>query len=265
MLKIMPKFKVFVLALIVSLGISKPASAGPVDDFLSLINQELNSVKEFFNKLKTEIGDLGQELGITITGISGDLGIIDLEATENEIKEQLDNNNDLANLETVKAIVETNTIVAHADSIVGVEGQELAQKKQEEIDNSVKLVQALENQANNREITQEVLKDISAQNSQLAAINSSVFNSLEDLRQTTAYNNRALARQLKQQAAAKNQEKQEKMTLLNGELTAIAMLQDTLTPRQPCETNQTERFDRQIVEGKTTIVRTCVTSQDPKN
>ena len=238
----MLKYTTSLIVMVLLIGCSQPAAANPINDIVQTINKEINKAKQFFDSLVSELDKIENEAGIVINNVKGELGLLDLKQAENSIETELEKKGELNQAETLKTIVEAKAIASHSDSILGTKGQQEARQTQYAVNNSVETVAALEKQASNSTITQDVMKQIAAQNSQMAAINSSVFNSLEGLKQTTAYNNRAVAKQIMQQKTAELKQTQEKQASINNELAAVAIFKTNLYGSRPCKNGQKTAF-----------------------
>jgi hypothetical protein len=219
-----------------------PAKAGSVGDIFNSINKEINKVNQFFDGLVKEVEGLKNGVGSIVSKARGQLGLPDLKEVETSVEAELTKTGELAQLDATQTYIEAETIKTHADSILGAEGQENAKNVQVAVNDAAQAVAALEIQASKRGITQEVMKDIAAQQTQLAAQNSALNESLLGLKQTTAYNNRAIAKQIQQQQKVEAQKTQERQEINNTELGAISVLKSNLFAKTHCTNGQKTVF-----------------------
>lgn len=236
--------KIAMSAFIVALTLTHApkAQAGVIDDIFATVDRQLQNVNNLYNSLKDKFEELSKTADVEIRNIKGALGLPDLEDIAASAEEELKKQGRLDELGALETQLEAEAITSHAQTILGQDGQEVAKQTQEALNDAVATVAALENQANGRQVSQEVLKDIAAQNTQIAAINQTLNSSLQELNRTTAYNNRAIAKQLKQQKNSQISERREKQAMANAELEALAVVRGNLHGSRPCPKGTKEAF-----------------------
>ncbi|MGB5711118.1 MAG: hypothetical protein WBM44_09445, partial [Waterburya sp.] len=209
-------------------GTVKPVTANPISDFLNSITNQVNQIVGIFYDVSDEIKQVGKEADIQIKEVKGDLGLPDLAQVEASIDEELTKKGDLSLSSSVKTRVEVEAIQTNADSVLGVAGQKNAMESMQNVADSVQTISALENQASSSRTSQEVLKAIAAQQSQNAVINSNLSQSLQDIRQSSAFANRANAKLIKQNEIAAQAKTSQELQMVNTEMGMMQILQSNL-------------------------------------
>lgn len=241
----MSKIKLGLITLVVFLfivGTVEPANANPISDFLNSITNQVNRIVGIFHDVSSEIDQVGKDAKIAIKDVKGDLGLSDLAQVEESIDEELAKKGDLSSAHSAKTRIEVEAIQTNADAVLGVEGQKNAMESMKNIADSVQTIAALENQALSSRTSQEVLKAIAAQQSQSAVINSNLSQSLQDLRQSSAFANRANATLVKQNEIEAQARASKELQLLNTEMGMMEILQSNLFPARPCAPGQTATY-----------------------
>ena len=228
----MRKFSLF-MALAMILGHANPANANPIARILDSINNEIHKALSFVNKLDKDLEKYEEATNINIENVAGELGIVDLTKTEENIATQLEAVQDLAQYESLITFIEADTITNHADSILGTEGQDIQAQAQQAADDALQTVAALEQQATGAQTSQEVLKALAGQQAKNAALSRNVLQSIDTLKQTTALNNRASATRIRQEQQKALQEQKARVGIRNHELAALELLNNNLVSK-PC-------------------------------
>lgn len=228
------KIAISALILTLILAHAPKAQAGALSDIFATVDQQLENVNNLYTNLKNKFEELGESVDIQIDNIKGALGLPDLEEIAASAEEELAKEGRLDELGALKTHLEAEAITNHAQTILGQNGQQLTKQTQQALADAVSTVAALESQANDRQVSQEVLKDLAAQQTQMAVINNSLNSSMQELNRTTAYNNRAIAKQIRQQKNAQINELRKKQTIVNTELAALSVLQKNLHGSRPC-------------------------------
>ncbi len=216
-----PKYLIPITIFILGI-MGNPASAtesktgsNPLSDSMSQINQQITQVTSFVeeqisstvDKLSDSLSDIGTDLQSAVDGAIGQLGLPDLQAIRKEISNSAGtevNSGDLAN-EFDRQITR-----ALASSTLTTEGQEQVLQKLQQTQTSVALVNQAATTAQNSVASQDVLKQIAAQNAQNASIlgtlqAESTQNAIrQDLANTNLTN---LSRSIDEQKSAQQQER----------------------------------------------------------
>lgn len=246
------------ISLLLILGISSPASANPITDFIDSVQSGIDRAVGYYDGFVDQINNVFDNADITVQNVKGELGLPDLEQIERSIEEELAENGGIANSETLKTYVEIEAIQSHANSVLGAEGQNIDKQSIDASTEAVETVAALERQGNGRTVTQEVMKDLLKQQTQLAGLNSATNKSLIELKQSTAYNNRALAKQIKQNEYAKQKQLQDEISGINAELAVIDLLKKNLYASKPCARGEQTVFITQENGKPIPPRKTCV-------
>lgn len=219
-----------------------PAQANPIADFFRDTNRELQNAVKFYESLIDDLNSIGRDNDIVIQNAKGKLELPDLEKIEDSITNQLDNNGDLNKAGNIITAVKSSAINAHSNSILSTEGQETDAEALETVTDAVATIAAIEAQSQNRDVSQEVLKDLAEQQAHLAVINGSLNKSLVELKQTTAYNNIAVAKSIQQQQNAAQRLHQESQGTMITEIAITELLKANLYGSKRCQPGQQTVF-----------------------
>lgn len=231
-----------VISTIMLISVAAPARANPIIDFLNDATRGLENAARFYESLVDEIDSIGADNDIVIQNVHGDLELPDLEKIEASIEEQLDNKDSLSKVDSILTYVESEAIKSHSNSILGTEGQKADAQSIQIVDDAVAAVAAIEAQGNGRGVSQEVLKDLLKQQTQMAGINSSLNKELIELKQTTAYNNRAVAKSIEQQQNAALEREQRNRGTMVTEIAVAELLKANLYGSKRCGAGQETVF-----------------------
>ena len=154
------------------------------------------------------------------------LQIPDLNQAEANIAQTLEATEELEKLELTKDLVQIGVIRSHADSILGAEGQQKIADTSKDIGNSIARSSQHAQNAQERKVTQDVIKDLTLQMNELNYVMGQNQQSIDKLNVSTAYNNRVNAELLEKAAAEQQRIKQEKTNNLVAEITVISAFSD---------------------------------------
>ncbi len=174
------KKKLSTIAIALSLTLSaSPALAtdarNPFSNLLDQLNQQINNVTSFIEEQVSAVSEgfnellenAGTDLQAAIDGAIGQMGIPDLEKVRTEIEESVGaelNASDIGNE------IDRQVTRAIASGTLSSEGQEQTLQKLQQTQASVQQVEQANQTAQTAVASQDVLKQIAAQNAQNAAI-----------------------------------------------------------------------------------------------
>ncbi|MFQ4143311.1 hypothetical protein [Chlorogloeopsis sp. ULAP02] len=169
-----------IIGIITLIG-SAPSYAFSIEDFFNEILGELNS---YFEETKNEItaaineswGGLKNEAKTATTNSTGSMGMPDPVNSANKLKEQLKQKGFWNESNTVEGAVsaanelERETTRATVESVLGEQGQERTKKEIEATQQTVAEAKELAESAQTMDASQNILKVIAAQNSQIVSM-----------------------------------------------------------------------------------------------
>lgn len=259
----------FGIALTCSLNIAKPARAVDPGQLFTGVGRSLG------------IGDLLEQLGISnvyfeqflsdVLGIHSTktkskieedmkcddcaLDLPDLTRAESKISKTLESSGELNKLEVTTSRIEAKVVRAHADSILSKEGQQKIVENAEAVEgwvgNSIKYGR----DAQGRKVTQEAIKDLNLQISELSMIMGANQQSIEKLNVSTAYNNRVNAELLEKQINQQEKAKDENTEALLTEAKALIILEDlflggAVEKKEESKNTEDTSEPKEVVVGK---------------
>ncbi|RAM50028.1 MAG: hypothetical protein C6Y22_19790 [Hapalosiphonaceae cyanobacterium JJU2] len=166
---------------LVTLLSAAPSYAFSVEDFFNEILGELNS---YFEETKNELtaaineswGGLKNEAKTATTNSTGSIGMPDPVNSADKLKDQLKGKGNWNESNTVEGAVsaanelERETTRATVKSVLGEQGQERTKKEIEATEETVAQAQDLATEAQGMDASQNILKVIAAQNSQIVSM-----------------------------------------------------------------------------------------------
>ncbi|MGB5635262.1 MAG: hypothetical protein WBM86_21120, partial [Waterburya sp.] len=154
------------------------------------------------------------------------LQIPDLNQAEANIGQTLEKTGQLEKLEKTKNLIQAGVVRSHADSILGAEGQQKIVDTSKDIGESIARSSQYAQNAQSRKVTQDVIKDLTLQMSEINYVMGQNQQSIDKLNVSTAYNNRVNAELLEKAAAEQQRIKQENTNNLVAEITIISAFSD---------------------------------------
>lgn len=243
------KFKkaIFILAVAASLSAASPAQAQIVDleglftgvsDGIGLrlgnILEQLGISDKYITMFMEDV--LGIHTPETATrikeGLECDdcaLQIPDLNQAEGNIKNILQDTGDLDKLQITRDNIQAGVVRSHADSILGAEGQQAMADTSEGIANSIARSSEYAREAQGRQVTQDVIKDLSLQQAELNYVLGQTQQSIDKLNVSTAYSNRVSAEMLKKAALQQQEAKDKEVARAQAEIEAISLFGAMMT------------------------------------
>ncbi len=240
----MSNLKQLILALVVasSLTVAKPAAAfdlkglftGVTDGIgldLGQVLEQLGISQKYIDVfLEDMLGihseETAQQIEADVNCTECALQIPDLNQAEANIAQTLEATEELEKLEQTKNLVQVGVVRSHADSILGAEGQQNIADTSKNIGESIARSSQYALNAQGRKVTQDVIKDLTLQISELNYVMGQNQQSMDKLNVSTAYNNRVNAELLEKAAAEQQRIKQEKTNNLVAEITVISAFSD---------------------------------------